>query len=231
MEDPSAAAKYLRQEEAERIREIRQIVLATVNNVPIRIDDVVDGGPLGPTEQVGDRGVIVGYQNRLGQVLISKPVKNELGVELLDDKGKRQWIDEGDVVQGIVLLRKGEDSLPALVDVEALVKELNETPGRLLPGVKIVPYYDRTGLIHTTTETVRENLFHGMALVTIVLLMFLGNVRTALIVAINVPLAVLVAFSALYLRGESANLLSIVPSTSGYLSIRRSSWSRTSIDT
>ncbi len=146
--------------------------------------------------------------------LISKPEKNELGVELLDDKGKRQWIDEGDVVQGIVLLRKGEDSLPALVDVEALVKELNETPGRLLPGVKIVPYYDRTGLIHTTTETVRENLFHGMALVTIVLLMFLGNVRTALIVAINVPLAVLVAFSALYLRGESANLLSIVPSTS-----------------
>lgn len=201
MDDPVAAATYLRQEEASRVREIRQIVIASANNVPIRIDDVVDGGPIPPGVQLWNRGVIVGFQSRLGQVLISKPIQV--------DGATRGWVDEEDVVQGIVLLRKGEDSLPALVDVEALVKEFNETPGRLLPGVKIVPYYDRTGLIHTTTETVRENLFHGMALVTIVLLMFLGNVRTAIIVAINVPLAVLVAFAALYLRGESANLLSI----------------------
>ncbi len=66
-----------------------------------------------------------------------------------------------------------------------MVHELNTTPGQLLPGVKIEPYYDRTRLINTTTETVRENLFHGMALVGLVLIMFLGNVRTALIVAIN----------------------------------------------
>ncbi len=209
MSDPFTAAKYLREEEARRIREIRQIVLASVNNVPIRIDDIVDGGPLGPNHVFSDRGVIVGNHSRLGQVLISKPARDANGREEYAPDGSRKWIDQTDVVQGIVLLRKGEDSLPALVDVQALVKELNETPGRLLPGVKIVPYYDRTGLIHTTTETVRENLFHGMVLVTLVLLMFLGNVRTAIIVAINVPLAVLVAFAALYLRGESANLLSI----------------------
>src|SRR5262249_39774471 len=81
--------------------------------------------------------------------------------------------------------------------------------GRLLPGVQIEPYYDRAELIHVTTETVQENLLTGMALVTIVLLMFLSNVRTALIVAINIPLALLFAFSVLYVRGKSANLLSI----------------------
>src|SRR5207237_9873967 len=79
----------------------------------------------------------------------------------------------------------------------------------MLPGVKIEPYYDRTDLINVTTETVRENLLLGMTLVTVILLMFLSNVRSALIVAINIPLALLFAFSALYLRGMSANLLSI----------------------
>ena len=141
--------------------------------------------------------------------MISKPVLNENGEETFDRDGKRVWKDEDDVIQGIVLLRKGEESLPALVDVKALVADINSGPGHTLPGVTIAPYYDRTRLINTTTETVRENLFHGMVLVALVLLMFLGNVRTAIIVAINVPLAVLVAFAALYLRGESANLLSI----------------------
>ena len=94
-------------------------------------------------------------------------------------------------------------------DVNALIDELNRTPGRLLPGVKILPYADRTQLIHVTTETVRENLLVGMGLVIVVLLMFLSNVRSALIVAINVPLALLFAFAMLFLRGKSANLLSI----------------------
>src|SRR5205823_3996180 len=93
-------------------------------------------------------------------------------------------------------------------DVEAKVEELNK-PGRLLPGVQIEPYYDRTTLIDVTTETVRENLLLGMVLVTVILLMFLSNVRSALIVAINIPLALLFAFAMLFLRGKSANLLSI----------------------
>src|SRR5262249_20923599 len=70
-------------------------------------------------------------------------------------------------------------------------------------------FYDRTTLIKTTTETVEENLFVGICLVTIILLMFLSNVRSAIIIAINLPLALLFAFSVLYLRGQSANLLSI----------------------
>ena len=107
-------------------------------------------------------------------------------------------------------MRKNEETLPALRDVKAKVAELNgEQAGRLLPGVKIETYYDRSDLLAVTTETVRENLILGMSLVTVILLMFLSNVRSALIVAINIPLALLFAFSALYLRGMSANLLSI----------------------
>src|SRR4029450_11717286 len=70
-------------------------------------------------------------------------------------------------------------------------------------------YYNRTDLINRTTETVHENLIVGMALVTAILIMFLGNVRAAVIVAINIPLALLFAFGVLFLRGKSANLLSI----------------------
>jgi cobalt-zinc-cadmium resistance protein CzcA len=79
----------------------------------------------------------------------------------------------------------------------------------MLPGVKIDTFYDRTELVNVTTHTVRHNLVTGMALVTIILLMFLSNVRSALIVAINIPLALLFAFGMLYLRGKSANLLSM----------------------
>ena len=128
---------------------------------------------------------------------------------MLDAQGQRVWHDDDEVVEGIVLLRKGEQSLPALDDIHALVKRLHETPGRLLPGVKIESYYDRTDLIRVTTGTVQENLLAGMGLVTVVLLLFLSNVRTALIVAINVPLALLFAVAVLFLRGKSANLLSI----------------------
>ena len=114
------------------------------------------------------------------------------------------------MVESIVLMRKNEQTLPALLDVEEKVEDLNDpATGRLLPGVKIEPYYDRSDLMAITTETVRENLILGMSLVSLILLIFLSNVRSALIVAINIPLALLFAFSALYLRGMSANLLSI----------------------
>ncbi len=203
------AARFLRQEEERRLREIRQIVITSVNNVPIKVDNVVEGGPLQSPEDIGRQGVVVGHQTRLGKVSISRPKKNEQGEEVRDANGNVVWIDEDEKVQGIVLLRKNEDSLPALRDVEARVQELNDRPGSLLPGVQIDPYYDRTDLINVTTETVKENLVMGMVLVTVVLLMFLSNVRSALIVALNIPLALLFAFSVLFLRGKSANLLSI----------------------
>ncbi len=108
------------------------------------------------------------------------------------------------------MLRKDEHSLPALRDVAAKVAELNKPgAGRLLPGTRIEPYYDRMDLMNLTRETVNENLTYGMVLVSLILLMFLNNIRTAVIVAINIPLALLFAFAVLYLRGKSANLLSI----------------------
>jgi cobalt-zinc-cadmium resistance protein CzcA len=202
MNEPVEAAATLRAEEASRIREIRDLVITSVNNVPIKIEDIVEGGKLKEGSPVGEKGVIVGHQTRLGRVQLSQPE--------VDVYGDALWRDENDKVQAIILLRKNAESLPALKKCEAKVEELNQPDsGRMLPGVKIDTYYDRTELINVTTETVRENLLLGMTLVTVILLMFLSNVRSAIIVAINIPLALLVAFSMLFLRGKSANLLSI----------------------
>ncbi|MFO1092767.1 MAG: efflux RND transporter permease subunit [Planctomycetaceae bacterium] len=214
--DPVKAAAKLRSEEARRCLEIRQVVVTTVNNVPVRVDDLVDGGPLlsaDGTARVDEtvlaaRGVVVGYKTRLGLAAISTPNNGPDGMPILDAQGARIWEDQEDVVQGVVLLYKGEESLPALIRVFAKIDELHQS-GKLLPGVKIVPYYDRTTLIDKTTKTVHENLIVGMALVTTILLMFLSNVRAALIAAINIPLALMFAFGVLFVRGKSANLLSI----------------------
>jgi cobalt-zinc-cadmium resistance protein CzcA len=208
MKDAAEASAFLRAEEAKRIREIRQTVVASVNNVPVRVDDLVDGGPMlnedgtahRPDSEMVRRGVVVGFQTRQGKVSLSRPKGSE--------NGQTVWEDEDEKVQAIVLLRKDQESLPALRDVQAKIDELNK-PGHLLPGVKIEQYYNRTDLINLTTETVHENLLVGMVLVTTILLMFLSNVRVALIVAINIPLALLFAFGVLFLRGKSANLLSI----------------------
>jgi cobalt-zinc-cadmium resistance protein CzcA len=214
--DPVEASRILRSEEARRARELRQVVVKTVNNVPVRVDELVDGGPVlnaDGTAKVSDdsllrRGVVVGFQTRLGLAAISTRKYGPHGEPSVDHNGKPMWEDTPDVVQGIVLLYKGEESLPAIKRVFAKIDEIHRN-GKMLPGVKIVPYYDRTVLIQRTTRTVHENLIVGMALVTAILLMFLSNVRAALIAAINIPLALLFAFGVLYVRGKSANLLSI----------------------
>jgi cobalt-zinc-cadmium resistance protein CzcA len=206
MTDPSDARDYLRSEEQRRLREIREIVISSTNNIPVRVGDIVEGGPLSPGEDRSLQGVVVSNQTRFGKVSLSRPKRDGAG---LDEKKERVWVDDDETVQGLVLLRKGAESLPALKLVKEKIDELNHTPGRLPPGVKIEPFYDRTDLINTTTETVHENLVVGLVLVTIILLMFLSNVRSALIIAINLPLALLFAFEMLYIRGQSANLLSI----------------------
>jgi cobalt-zinc-cadmium resistance protein CzcA len=208
MTSAAKAASILREEDRRRLKQIRHVVVASTNNVPVRVEDLVEGGPLRYEDAIGQKGVVVGHQTRLGKVSLSEPRTDWKKEVLYDAQGNVIWVDEDEKVQGIVLLRKNEDSLPALRDVEEKVKELNK-PGALVPGVRIKPYYDRTELIGVTTETVRENLVLGMALVVVILLMFLSNVRSALIVAINIPLALLFAFSVLYARGKSANLLSI----------------------
>jgi cobalt-zinc-cadmium resistance protein CzcA len=207
--NPTKAAEALRREENQRLSEIRQIVLAATNNVPIRVRDVVDGGHLGPMETVGAEGVVVSNHTRMGKAMVMRPQKDTHGRPVLDVDGRRVWDEDDDTIQGIVLLRKGEQSKPALQDVKQKFEELNDASGKLLPGVKLDMFYDRTNLINLTTETVHENLVVGMVLVSAVLLIFLNNVRCAMIVAVNIPLALLFAFSVLYFRGMSANLLSL----------------------
>lgn len=116
--------------------------------------------------------------------------------------------DQDDVVEGIVLMRKNEKSLPTANAVAAKLKEINE--GDLLPkGMKIVVFNQRTDLVHVTTHNVIHNLVVGMVLVVAVLLIFLGDLTSAFIVALVIPLALLFAITVLYLQGKSANLLSI----------------------
>jgi cobalt-zinc-cadmium resistance protein CzcA len=208
LNSPLAAATILRAEELRRISDIRGLVIASVNNQPILVDDLVEGGRMSFGQLSGDLGVVVGHQTRLGRIGYWKAdSERQPGSSFsLVDVGH----DEDDKVQCIVLLRKNEDTLPALKDVKKKVEELNSADsGRMLPGVQIEPYYDRGDLIHVTTETVTENLLVGIVLVTMILFMFLSNIRTSLIVAINIPLALLFAFAMLFLRGKSANLLSI----------------------
>ena len=169
-------------------------------------------------------GVVVGSQPRLGRVSVSRPRKSADGTEERHAQGNRLWDDQDDTVQGIVLMRKNEATLLALGKTKDKIDELNKHPGRLLPGVQISLHFDLTGLLHVTTETVRENLFLGMVFVTSVLLMFLSNVRSALIVAINIPLAVLFAFTVLFLAASRPTCCPSVLWTSGSSSIAASSW-------
>jgi len=114
---------------------------------------------------------------------------------------------EDDIVTGIVLMRKGENPSEVL---KALKEKLGTLNASVLPkGVQIVPIYDRTWLIDTTLKTVFKNLLEGAVLVTVVLLLFLGNLRAALIVAVMIPLSLLATFTGLTIRGIPANLLSL----------------------
>lgn len=115
---------------------------------------------------------------------------------------------QNEVVQGIVLMRKYGNTLKTLRGVRAKVRELN-TSGILPRGYQVVAYYDRTDLVHTTLRTVSENLLVGMGLVFLVLLFFLGNLRMAIIAAVNVPLALCGAFTLMHLGETPANLISL----------------------
>jgi cobalt-zinc-cadmium resistance protein CzcA len=115
---------------------------------------------------------------------------------------------DDDVVEGIVLMRRGEQSMPTIRGVEQEVRTINSS-GILPAGVSIEPIYDRTDLIAVTTHTVLENMVLGMVLIFLVQWLFLGDLRSAAIVAVTIPFALLFAVSILMLRGESANLLSV----------------------
>src|SRR6516165_9990155 len=116
--------------------------------------------------------------------------------------------EQDDIVQGIVLMRRGQQSLPTIRRVEAEVEKIN-TSGLLPPGVQIERIYDRSDLINLTTHTVLFNLVFGMILVFFVQWIFLGDLRSALIVSSTIPFALFFAIGILVMRGESANLLSV----------------------
>ena len=121
--------------------------------------------------------------------------------------GQFGYMRQDDAVEGVILMRVGEQAQVVLKKVEALTETLNKTV--LPPDVKIVPYYDRTDLIAETTKTVEANLVRGMLIVLVILVLFLFNVRTALIVAVTVPFSLLFAFICLDWAHIPANLLSI----------------------
>jgi len=163
------------------VGDIEKTVLKTQNGVPVRIKDVAT--------------VAQGPRIRLGQ--IGKAIHRKDGVVMDDD----------DVVEGVVFMRKGADTATTLEGIHAMVDRLNN---QILPkGVKIVAYLDRDDLVHYTTHTVMHNLAEGMILVVIVLFIFLGNVRGAIIVALTIPFALLFAAICLDLKHISANLLSL----------------------
>ncbi|HWU89924.1 MAG TPA: efflux RND transporter permease subunit, partial [Kofleriaceae bacterium] len=116
--------------------------------------------------------------------------------------------DEPDVVQGIVLMRYGGQSKSTLEGIYQRLEYIRRNH-ILPPGMDLEPYYDRDNLTRLTTRTVMENLLIGMALVVVVLLLFLGNTRAALITAVNIPIALLIAFIGMVATGTAANLLSL----------------------
>src|SRR5690606_20296983 len=115
--------------------------------------------------------------------------------------------DNDDAVEGIILMRKGENAAEVLKRVKAKIHELNTT---ILPeDVSIETFYDRDNLMEYTTNTVKGNLLEGIVLVTVVVFLFMAEWRTTLVVAIIIPLSLLFAFFMLHLKGMSANLISL----------------------
>lgn len=160
---------------------------------------------LGLIRSLGDLGNIVVAQKNGTPVFVKNLGQLRLGA--LERRGILGKDDRPDGVSGIVLLLRGSNPSVVLEGVHKKVDELNG--GLLPPGVKIVPYLDRTELVHTTLHTVSHTLLEGMGLVLLVLILFLGSPRSALIVATTIPLALLIAFILMALTDIPANLLSL----------------------
>jgi cobalt-zinc-cadmium resistance protein CzcA len=163
------------------VRDLGKTVIKTQNGTPVLLKDIAE--------------VTQGPKIRLGQ--IGRAIHRSDGVVQ----------DDNDVVEGIVCLRKGADTATMLESLHGMVQRLND--GILPKGVKIVPYLDRDDLVHYTTHTVLHNLAEGMTLVVVILFVFLGNIRGAIIVSLTIPFSLLFASICLDLRHISANLLSL----------------------
>jgi cobalt-zinc-cadmium resistance protein CzcA len=163
------------------VRDIEQTMLTTKSGTPLRVKDIAE--------------VSQGPKIRLGHMARANHMEDG------------RIIDEPDVIQGGVLLRKGAEEQPTLDAIHKKVDELNN--GILPPGVTVVPMLDRSDLLHFTLNTVLHNLTEGMILVTVILFLFLLNARAALIVALTIPFSLLFASIWLDLSHIPANLLSL----------------------
>jgi cobalt-zinc-cadmium resistance protein CzcA len=196
------------------VHDIEETVLKTQAGTALRVKDIATVAQ-GPKIRLGR----IAKMCRFGATPAteSDPTSGPTDpcVEHLDKQGKPiiiqkedgKLIDNDDVVEGIVLLQKGDDSDQALEGIHQKVAELNN--GILPPGVKVVPFLDRSDLLRYTTHTVLHNLTEGIILVVIILFLFLGNARGAFIVALTIPFALLFASICLDLRHIPANLLSL----------------------
>ena len=166
---------------ANTIEDIGNVIVKEQGGTPVRIKNIGQ--------------VVIGPQERLGRMSMSEHRKDGS-------------VDErDDVVEGTVLSRVGEQDENVLNGLHEKIKWINEHV--LPPDTKIKPYLDRSDLIHLTTHTVEHNMIEGMLLVLLILLFFLGNLRSAIIVAVTVPLSLLFASIFLNLRNIPANLLSL----------------------
>ena len=163
------------------VQDIENTVVKSQNGAAIKIKDIAT--------------VVQGPKIRLGQIGRATHLSN----------GK--IVDNPDTVEGIVLLQKGDDSDPVLTGIHDEVGKLNN--GILPKGVKVVPFLDRSKLVAFTVKTVEDNLSAGMILVSVILLLFLGNVRGAIVVALTIPFALMFAAICLNLVHIPANLLSL----------------------
>ncbi len=166
------------------INEIKNIIVTNNNDVPVLVKDVAE--------------VKISNLPRLGHVGRA---------DHIDSAGKTITTDEDDVVEAIVIMRKGGNPTQVVQAVKKKIDKLND--GVLPKDTKIIPYYDRENLTHYATHTVLHNLVEGILLVTLLVSIFMFNWRTTLIVSIIIPLALLFAFICLHLMGMSANLLSL----------------------
>mgnify|MGYP001194363789 FL=1 len=166
------------------IHEIENVIVTQINGVPVLVKDIAH--------------VVISNLPRLGEVGRT---------DAIDSAGKRIIRDEPDAVEGIVLMRRGENPDEVIAGLKQKIQQLND---HILPAdVKIVPYYDREDLIHYATHTVLHNMIEGILLVTLIVSLFMFNWRTTLIVAVVIPLSLFFAFMCLRLMGMSANLLSL----------------------
>ena len=170
--------------EADKLSDIQNVVIKIANGSPLFVKQIAK--------------IEIGHRPRLGKV----------GRRLKEKDGKTVSIDEDDVIEGIVLMRKYERSLEVATKVEEKIKDIERL--HLLPkGMTIRVFNQRTDLVHVTTHNVRHNLVIGMGLVALVLFVFLGDLVSAVIVSMVIPLALLFSITVLYIQGKSANLLSI----------------------